>query len=413
MVQSLRYYRDPYGYVLGCHRKYGDCFTINLIPCGKLVCIADPEAVRTLLAGSTTSGELHEFLAPVLGRGIPVLDGEPHARAVRWIAPALTTERLRPWLDEIERLTSEEVATWPQGEAFALRPRLEALAMRIILRVLFGGAAAERVAPLGPLILRLKTRDLVQAVMASLPFGFASWKLSGASARTSAAIDACIFAELEARRAGIVENDGVLARLLAARPDDGTLATDRELRDELMTLIFAGHENVAAQLAWTFERVLRHPAVLAQLAAREPRYADAVLMETMRQRPVIAEVVRKLGAATELGNHALPAGTEVSIAIIALHMRADLFPEPDAFRPERFIEISRATRDPCMYLPFGGGARRCTGAEFAMLQMRTMLTTILARAELRAPDAAPERGVSNGIIVGPHRGTIVIMDRLR
>ena len=302
------------------------------------------------------------------------------------------------------------------GSALAKRIGV-AVGEEVQLRVLFGEGAHERVATLGPLILRLKSRDLVQSVLAALPFGLAKWRLIGESARTAQAIDACIHAELAARRAGTVVNDGALAHLVAPRPD-GTVATDRELRDQLMTLIFAGHENVATTLAWTFERVLRHPAVLGQLVepGRDDRYPAAVLMEAMRQRPVIAEVVRELAEPFEHGEHALPIGTHISVAIAALHMRADLFADPEVFRPERFLDDASTTwttPEAAIYHPFGGGARRCLGADFAMLQLRTIMTTVLAHADLRAPDSAAERGVSNGMAVGPHRGALVVMERRR
>lgn len=410
----MRYYRDPHGYLRRCHRTYGDWFTIKLIPCGNLVCVAEPAAARAVFREVGSVGEAHAFLAPVLGRGLPLLDGEPHAAAVRWLAPALTTVRTRAWIDVIEALTDEELATWPVGEPFALRPRFEQLAMRVMVRALFGDAARDRVAALGPLILRLKSRDLVQSVLAALPFGLAKWRLIGESARTAQAIDACIQAELALRRAEPVTEGGALAQLLAPRAD-GSVATDRELRDQLMTLIFAGHENVATTLAWTFERVLRHPAALAELRAnREPRYADAVLLESMRQRPVVAEVVRELAAPFAHGAHALPTGTHVSVAIAALHMREDLFGDPESFRPERFLDEASArwtSPEAAIYHPFGGGARRCLGADVAMLQMRTILMAVLARAELRAPEPAGERGVSNGMAVGPQRGALVVMER--
>ena len=254
----------------------------------------------------------------------------------------------------------------------------------------------------------------MQSVLAALPVGLAKWRLIGESARTAKAIDACIHTELTARRARTVAEDGALAHLMGPRPD-GTVATDRELRDQLVTLIFAGHENVATTLAWTFERVLRHPAVLAELQTRrDARYPDAVLMEAMRQRPVIAEVVRELAAPFEHGDHALPTGTHLSVAIAALHMRADLFGDPEVFRPERFLDDASAswsTPEAAIYHPFGGGARRCLGAELAMLQLRTILTTVIAQAELRAPEPTAERGVSNGMTVGPQRGAIVVMER--
>ncbi len=408
LLQSMRYYRDPYGFLTACRKKYGDLFTVKQIPCGTFVYVADPEAVRIIISapGHDRVAAINDYTAPVLGQGLLLLDGEAHAEHRRWIAPALEIKRARQLAGEIEALTEAEVATWPQGEPFALRPRFEQLALRVILRALFGASSEQRLAGLGPMLLQLKTHDIPTGVLAALPLGIPKWRLAGAGARNAEAIDRLLYGELAARRAGSVANEGMLAVLLAASPGP----TDQAVRDELMTLIFSGHDTIATTLAWTFERVLRHPQVLAQLRApHDDRYAEAVLLETMRQRSPLPDLARELETSLELGAWQLPAGTRVCPAIALLHMREDLFPQPEVFRPERFLD--GAAPPPWMYLPFGGGARRCIGAAFAMIEMQVILRTVLARAELRAPTAAPERGVSNGVTVGPHKGGLVVMDR--
>ena len=408
LLQSLRYYRDPYGFLTACRAKYGDWFTVKQIPCGTVVYVADPEAVRIIVGtpGHNRVAAINDFMAPVLGQGLLLLDGEAHAERRRWLAPVLASERVIELSDEIEALTEAEVATWPQAEPFAIRPRFEQLALRVILRALFGASSEQRLAGLGPMLLQLKTHDIATGVLAALPLGIPKWRLAGAGARNAEAIDRLLYAELAARRDGSIANDGMLAVLLAAASGP----TDKSVRDELMTLIFSGHETVATTLAWTFERVLRHPSVYARLRARrDDRYAEAVLLETMRQRPPFTDFARELETPLELGAWQLPAGTRVCPVIALLHMREDVFAQPEVFRPDRFLDGAAAP--PAMYLPFGGGARRCIGAAFAMIEMQVILRTVLARAELRAPSAAPERGVSNGVTVGPHKGGLVVMDR--
>ncbi len=407
LVQSLRYYRDPYGFLHACQRKYGDWFTVKQIPCGTIVYVADPEAVRLIFAdpGTHIAGAINDYMAPVLGQGLLLLDGEAHARERRWLAPALASERIRGVAAEIEALTESEIAMWKVGVPFALRPRFELLTLRIILRVLFGAAAAARLAELMSKVIQLKGKDITRSVMAALPFGLATWKLSGDAAHNAEAIDRMLYAELAARREGTVANEGMLAGMLA-----GSQATDKNLRDQLMTLIFAGHETVAATLAWTFERVLRHPTVYGKLRTADEHYSEAVLLETMRQRSTIGDVARELTSPLETARQSLPVGTRVCPSIVLVHMRPDLFPEPEAFRPERFLD---AKPKPWMYLPFGGGVRHCLGAAFAMMEMLVILRTVLARTALRATDPAPERGVSNGVTIYPHKGAMVVVEARR
>ncbi len=417
LLQSARYYRDPYGFLRACHEKYGDWFTIRQVPCGTLVHIAEPAAVRRLFAGDAShfAGRINAYMEPVLGRGLLLLDGEEHARERRWLAQSLADARIRSMAGDIGDLALAAVAEWPLGTPIPLRPRLEALALQVILRVVFGAAGSARLADLGALILRLKARDLATSVMAALPFGLAKWRLSGAAVRTAEAIDRLIYAELAMRRDGGVPDDGMVARLLASRPSDETRgASDRAIRDHLMTVIFAGHETVATTLAWTFERVTRHATVMAELEAAvatgDQAYLEAVILETMRQRSAIADVARELGEPMEIGGYRLPAGTRVCPAITLLHMRRDVFGDPEAFRPSRWLDKGNRADDPAIYLPFGGGIRRCMGAYLAMLEMMTTLRTIMSRVRVRAPDLQPERGSSNGVTIGPHRGALVVLE---
>jgi cytochrome P450 len=407
-MQSLRFYRDPYGFLADCQRRFGDCFTIRQIPCGTIVYLADPQAVRTVFAdpGRHLAGVVNRYMVPVLGQGLLVLDGEAHARERRLVAPALAHDRVRQAEADIRALTLEALARWPLGEPVALRPRLEDLTLRVILRLLFGAAADGRLAELQPELLELKRRGIVDSVLRALPFGVSSWRLTGASAEAMARIDALVHAELALRRAGGAR--GGLVDALVAEP----ALDDRQRRDELMTIVFAGHETVATTLAWVFERVTRHPDVLARLHAdpADEQFLDAIIKETMRQRSCIADVSRDLAEPLEVGAYVLPAGTRVCPALVCVHMRADLYPEPASFRPARFLPGGRQP-EPWTFFPFGGGVRRCLGAAFAMLEMRTILGTIAGALRLAPSTAAPERGTGNGVTIGPHRGAEVVMVR--
>lgn len=415
LVQSLRYYRDPYGYLRACHEKYGDWFTVRQIPCGTMVYVADPEAARQLFAdpGTHLVAPINAFMAPVVGGGLFLLDGKAHIRERRWLAPSFARERLRAVAEHAEALANDRLSSWPVGQPFALLPWLETLTLDVILRLLFGISAQQRVAKIAPLILRLKSKDLVQSALAALPFGLANWKLSGAATRTLAQIDAEIYAELATRRAGVGSHEGMLAALLA--PRDGEIASDRAIRDEVMTLVFAGHDSVATTLAWVFERIVRHPAVVAKLrttlASGDDRYIEAVLLETMRQRAPLPDVGRQLSTPFSIDGHHIPAGTRLCPAIALIHMRPDRFPEPEMFRPERFLD--GPVPAPWVYLPFGGGVRRCIGEAFAMTEMRTILAAVVRRAELRAAHTEPERGATNGVTVAPHRGASVVLEAWR
>jgi cytochrome P450 len=234
--------------------------------------------------------------------------------------------------------------------------------------------------------------------------------------RARAALDQFIYEEIALRRAeveaGEGEHDDVLSLLLEARHDDGSRMRDEELRDELVTVLGAGHETTATGLAWAMERLLRTPEAMGRLresvAAGEDDYLDATIKETLRARPVIVDVARKLTAPLEIDGYELPAGTYVLPAIAALHYREDLFPEPDRFRPERFLDEKA---DNYAWIPFGGGVRRCIGAAFAEYEMRVVLRAFVERADLRAPDPEPEKVKVRNITLAPGKGARVVLDR--
>jgi cytochrome P450 len=232
--------------------------------------------------------------------------------------------------------------------------------------------------------------------------------------RVLAAVDELIYAEIADRRAAPHdERDDVLSLLLRAPHEDGAPMTDTELRDELMTLLTAGHETTATGLAWAFERLLRTPRVMERLTASldDDDYVDAVVKETLRVRPVIVDVARKLTRETEVAGWRLPAGTLVLPAIAVLHMRPDLYDSPREFRPERWLDGE--SPESYAWIPFGGGVRRCIGASFAQVEMRTVLREVLRRVRLRAPTQRPERGVMRHVTVVPGRGArAVVSERL-
>jgi len=228
-----------------------------------------------------------------------------------------------------------------------------------------------------------------------------------------AALDEFIYEEIELRRTEVEagqDHDDVLSLLLAARHEDGAPMSDEELRDELVTVLGAGHETTATGLAWAMERLLRNPPVLARLresiAAGEDDYLEATVKETLRTRPVIVDVARKLTAPFAIGGYELPKGTYVLPAIAAIHYREDLFPEPDEFRPERFLD---GKADNYAWIPFGGGIRRCIGAAFAEFEMRIALREVLTRCELHKASPAPEKIGRRNITLSPRAGTPVVV----
>ena len=419
---------SPYGWMLKRWRRYGDVFSSRFPIFGRVVYIADPALVKEVFAGDAKTfhaGEANTLaLGDALGEhSLLTLDEERHMSQRKLLLPPFHGQSVRRYVEAMAEATEREVASWPVGREIELRPRMQAITLDVILRAVFGvrddrrmDLFRERIPPLGE----------TTSVLNWLPF--MDRDLGGITPaakfrRALAAVDELIYAEISDRKGAPDgdQRDDVLSLLLRARHQDGSPMTDTELRDELMTLLTAGHETTATGLAWAFERLLRTPRVLERVTGSldDDDYLEAVVKETLRVRPVIVDVARKLTRDTEVAGWHLPAGTLVLPAIAVLHARPDLYESPAEFRPERFLVKSDARghrplagrgAESYAWIPFGGGVRRCIGASFAQVEMRTVLREVLRRVRLRAPTQRPERGVIRHVTVVPGRGARAIVD---
>ena len=394
--------------------RYPSVLRMKVIGVGEIVTLRDPEAIRELFTASpdaVTSGGINGRVLPVLGRGsVMLLDGEQHMRTRKLLLPPFHGEAIRRYEELIGRIAADEVASWPRGREFAIHPRMQRIALEVILRIVLGVSADAR---------RRRLRELLPKVLEANPIVFlvegrSPWLGSGPIGRLRPWVrarretEALLREEIAAHRAGGGTED-ILTLLVETRDEDGRGLSDEELVGQLMTLLLAGHETTASSLAWCFERLLRHPKALerlrAELADGEDAYLDAVIKETMRQRPVVEVVWRELAEPYEIGGYRLPKGTIVVPVVRAV--AADAFDEPDEFRPERFLD---GAVTPYSHIPFGGGTRRCLGASFATLEMKTVLRTALGRVDLRAPDPAPEKpNRMRRFTTSPGRGTRVVV----
>jgi cytochrome P450 family 135 len=416
LMQAAFVTASPYGWMVKRWRRYGDVFSSRFPIFGRVVYLADPALVKKVFTGDARTfhaGEANTLaLGDALGEhSLLTLDEDRHLSHRKLLLPPFHGESVRRYVEVMAEATEREVASWPVGKQIELRPRMQAITLDVILRAVFGVRDDERMD-----LFRERIPPLVDttSVLNWLPFmdrDLAGITPAARFRRALAAVDELIYAEIADRRADREgeQDDDVLSLLLRARHEDGSPMTDAELRDELMTLLTAGHETTATGLAWAFERLLRTPRVLERLTGslEDDDYLDAVVKETLRVRPVIVDVARKLTREIEIAGWRLPAGTLVLPAIAVLHARPDLYESPAEFRPERFVD---GGAESYAWIPFGGGVRRCIGASFAQVEMRTVLREVLRRARLRAPTQRPERGVIRHVTVVPGRGARAIVE---
>ncbi|HEV7467875.1 MAG TPA: cytochrome P450 [Candidatus Dormibacteraeota bacterium] len=420
-VQTLLWMFRPLPFMERCRARHGDVFTVSLPLSGGVVNICDPQLIRTVFADRGDrlhAGEANIVLQPVLGsRSVLLLDGPEHMRQRKLMLPSFHGERMQRHGPLIAGITARRVQGWPTGRVFPLRSEFQEITLDVILRAVFGLAEGERLtelrASLSGLLASGRNRLAMLPPLQRPLGGLSPW---ARLMRARAACDRLLYAEIRRRRAApdLAERDDVLSLLLLARDEQGREMTDVELRDELITLLLAGHETTATSLAWLFDLVLHEPAAMRRLEAEVLQggggtaWLDACITEAMRLRPVVPVVARRLTEPLDLGGWRLPAGSYVAPNILLTHRRADTYPEPLRFRPERFLD-SRA--DSFAWLPFGGGIRRCLGAAFATFEMRTVVPEVIRQVRLRPAGHRPEPIRRRGITLVPGRGTRVIAER--
>ena len=400
-----------------CRRRYGDSFTLRIANEGTWVFLTDPDDIKQVFTGDPRllhAGEANVVLLPVLGsNSVLLLDEDAHMRERKLMLPPFHGDRLRGYADTMRAVTEEAIESWPLGEPLATRPLMQSLTLEIIMRTVFGVQDEERKARLGAALSELlRWGGDPRRMSLGLALGPKRVVRLGLWRKVLEPADTAIYEEIAAHRAagGLDRRVDVMSLLLEARhEEDNAPMSDQELRDELMTLLVAGHETTATGLAWALERLVRHPRALERLREGDDEYADAVVKETLRLRPPISIVLRRLQEPMEIGGRLLPAGVNLVPCIYLMHRRADIYPDPLAFRPERFLEGQGGTYT---WIPFGGGVRRCLGASFAQLEMRIALQALARRLDLRAADPRPERMVRRAIILSPSReGEIVATAR--
>jgi cytochrome P450 family 135 len=362
------------------------------------------------------AGEANVVLLPVLGsHSVLLLDDDAHMAQRKLMLPPFHGERMRGYEETMADVAAREIERWPAGEPIPAWPTMQAITLEVIMRTVFGVTDGDRLERLGTALrnsLGFASEPLRMAILAA--FGPRRVAELRWVRRKLEPTNELIYEEISSRRSApdLAERTDVLSMLLQARHEDGTEMSDVELRDELMTLLVAGHETSATALAWALDALTHHPAVLARLRdeidAGEDIYLEAVVKETLRLRPVIALVLRRLVEPMEIGGRMLPAGVNVAPCIYLLHRRADVYDEPRAFRPERFLESPPGTYT---WIPFGGGVRRCLGASFAQFEIKVVLRELVTRLDIRAARPQPERRVRRAIVFAPSRGGEIVVAR--
>jgi cytochrome P450 len=425
MYQIARWVVHPLKLLRENHAKYGDVFTMRAPRNEHFVIVSDPELIKqvltadsdTLLAGQGNA----TILEPMLGKySLLTLDGADHLRQRRLLLPAFHGERMQAYASVMTEVTEANLASWPLHQPFSLHPMMQAITLDVILRTVFGVSSADHQN-------KLRVRLIELLDVASNPWllfpgiiGISPLKIPWLKiAKLKARLDEALYDMIAERRRRPTNGADVLSMMLEARDDKGSGhgpdydagMSDVEVRDELVTLLLAGHETTATALAWTFDQLLSHPRVLdklrGELAAGREDYVDCVIREVLRVRPILPLIGRHVAKPFKLGNYLLQPGTRIAPSIYLAGHRPDVYKDPERFDPDRWIGVKP---DPYTWLPFGGGIRRCIGMAFAQVEMRLVIAAIVKGAKLRLADGAA-KVVRRGITLAPEHGTRVVLEQ--
>lgn len=423
IAQVARFTTRQIQYVFEWNRKLGQTFQAHGVVAGRPVITSHPDHVKSLFTAKpdqapSLTGE--SPLRPIVGPNSTLTAlGERHMRQRKLLLPPFHGEAIADYVSMISAVTERELDRWPVGKPFALAPRMQAITLDVIMSGIFG---IEGRPPRGSAEWRFRTALVGLLASSTMPLAKVSEYMNvgrdepvGGVKVGMSILDRATYAVISKRRAesDLGERRDVMSLLMRARTDEGEALTDKELRDELLTLVLAGHETTANSLAWTWERLLRFPDAHARLrdavrgdADDREAQVEAAILEGMRVRPVIPIIGRRVTVPWRLGEYGVPAGTPITMSILLLHHREDLYPDPFSFRPERWIGHKPGTYE---WIPFGGGIRRCLGAALAMAEQRVVLEAMVRRLDLEADRPEPEHARHRNVTMVPARGGRVVV----
>jgi cytochrome P450 len=413
LLQTVGWWNRPLAFHESCRRRYGKRYTVRLLGSPPFVMHADPEQIREIFTAPPEvlhPGEGARILEPVVGTySVILLDEKEHLNQRRLMLPAFHGEKMQRLSDLVTEVTEREVASWPTGSQVTLHPRLQGLTLEAILRAVFGMAPGPRLDGLRAALTRIL--DFATRPMTLVPYlqkelgGHSRWARFLELRRDA---DALVYELIEERRsAGEEDGDDVMAMLVAARHEDGSAMSADELRDELMTLLVAGHETTASSLAFGMNLLARHPRVVQALRAEDDTYMTATIQEILRARPVLPNAAPRLvKEPVEIAGWRYTSGVCLLANTYLVHHDPEIYPDPYSFRPERFLDEPPGTYT---WIPFGGGRRRCLGASFALLELKTVLREVLRRYDLQPGVDAAEVSRRRSITISPRLGASTVL----
>lgn len=424
LVQTIKFGVRPLSFMLAPSRRFGDVWQLSLLSRDEpMVITCHPDHVQSLFKARpedapSLTGE--SPLRPILGpNSVLTMVGDRHMRERKLLLPPFHGDAVKRYVRMISETIEREIDRWPVGRPFALAPRMQGVTLDVIMAGVFGiegrpapGTPEHRIRETIRRLQRLSTRPIWQLIEL---FNLGRAEPRGPMRVTLGFLDRQLYPAIRERRDAGSNGDGsILSLLLETRDEDGQPLSDQHVRDELISMVLAGHETTANSLAWTFERLVRNPDPYSRLrevvrstdTAAGDAYVEATIHEGMRVRPVIPMIVRMVKRRWQLGDYVIPADTPVAVSIVALHHRADVYPDPFRFLPDRFIESKPGTYT---WIPFGGGIRRCLGASLAMAEQRVVLAAVARRTDLEAADPSPEPALQRNVTMIPRLGGRVIL----
>jgi cytochrome P450 len=419
VLVALKWIRKPAATMEEAHATYGDVWTLRLLAGTNFVFVSDPKLIEQVFTADDKvihGGDANMIATALLGENsVLLLDEVPHMTQRKLLLPPFHGDRVQRYHDTMARICEEEIATWPIDEPMSLLPRMQTITLNVIMSAIFGVSGGERQDA-------LRARIRAQLDWGDNPMRMGRLHLTHRRGKEPPKsflavrdpLDATIFEEIELARRDprLEERDDILALLVQARHDDGSPMSDREIRDEMITLLIQGHTSTATALSWALERLMRHPEVFEKLRAEaqnsngDGEYVDAVFKETLRVRPPLPMTARRVNQPFRLGEYDLEVGTLIAACIYLVHRREDLYPDPERFRPERFLEQKTGTYT---WIPFGGGDRHCIGRSFATAEIKAVLTTLARNTRLEPAEQADETIRRRGILFSPSDGARAVL----